>query len=253
MDISELTAENFTANLSMRILEDEEIISNTEGNLYANRQDDRTLSYSMIAYDIVERFNPSKQDSILEVCCGAGHLTHFLYHHSGNKNIVATDGSKELIRAAREKYKQDLIKFEVQNIYQHSLQKQNEFVVCMDSFHHFSNPIESLKSLMQLVKKGGSLYIIDLARDCPIDLVKERKNAIKNLHEQKRFLRSLNASFTHLEMEENLLKAGAQNYQVIYPRKFSKANLTYHAKQIANDKTNEYLYEKMFGIYIVNI
>lgn len=253
MNIRGLTAENFTTNLSIRILEDEEIISHTEGNLYAHRQDDRTLSYSMIAYDIIERFTPSKQDSILEVCCGAGHLTHFLYYHSGNKNIIATDGSTELINAAKQKYKQDPISFQVQNLYQHPFQEQNEIVVCMDSFHHFTDPIKSLKSLMKLAKKGGNIYIIDLVRECPIDLVNQRKNAIKNSHEQKRFLKSINASFTHLEMEENLVKAGAKNHQIIYPRRFSETNLAYHAKQIANDKTNEYLYEKMFGIYIVQV
>jgi ubiquinone/menaquinone biosynthesis C-methylase UbiE len=240
-------------NLSMRILEDEEIVSGVEGTLYANRQDDRSLSYSMVAYDIVERFNPSAQDSILEVCCGAGNLAHFIYKHSGNKNIIATDGSKELIRAASKKYEQENIRFEVQDIHHHASPVLHSIVICMDSFHHFTDPVKSLRHLMKLVKNDGSLYIIDLTRDCPVDLVRRRQGSIKNYHEQKRFLKSINASFTYSEMEENLSLAGARDYQLIYPRRFSKENLAYHAEWIAKDSIKEHLYEETFLICIVNV
>jgi ubiquinone/menaquinone biosynthesis C-methylase UbiE len=238
--------------LSRRILEEEEIITGLEGNLYANRQDNRALSYSMIAFDILERFSPSPQHSMLEVCCGAGHLAHFLYQYSGNKNIIASDGSKELINAAKKTYKEDPIRFKVQNLNRNTFQEKNDLVICMDSFHHFKDPVHSLRQLMKLVKAGGNLYIIDLTRSCSIDLVKKRKEAIRNSHEQARFLRSINASFTYGEMETNLALAGEKKFRIIYPRKFSQENVAHHAEWISRDPVKEHLYEGAFLICLIN-
>ena len=252
MSIIDRTTEGFTVDLSRRILEDEEIITGVEGSLYANRQDNRYLSYSMIATDILERFSPSPKHTILEVCCGAGHLSHFLYKYSGNKNIMASDGSQELINAAKKIYEKDLIQFEVQNINSNMLQEQKDIVICMDSFHHFTDPVHSLRQLMKLVKASGHLYMIDLTRSCPMELVQRRKEAIKNLHEQARFLRSINASFTYLEMKNNLALAGEKNFQIIYPRKFSQDNVAYHTEWINHDPVKEHLYEEAFLICVID-
>lgn len=251
MNNAKYMAGKFAVDLSRRILEDEEIITGLEGNLYAHRQDNRSLSYSMIAFDILERFKPLPQHSILEVCCGAGHLSHFLYQQSGNINITASDGSKELVSAAKKIYAKDPIKFKVHDL-NRTFGEPNDIVICMDSFHHFTDPIQSLKQLMKLVKVGGALYIIDLTRSCPIDLVEKRKEAIKNAHEQTRFLRSINASFTYSEIENNLKLAGEENFQVVYPRKFSQENLDYHSEWINRDLVKEHLYEEAFLTCIVN-
>ena len=58
MKNEKLTVGNFTANLRLRIPEAEEIITGLEGELYANRRDNRTLHYSMVAYDILEIKDP---------------------------------------------------------------------------------------------------------------------------------------------------------------------------------------------------
>lgn len=122
----------------------------------------------------------------------------------------------------------------------------------MDSFHHFTDPVYSLQQLMALVKAGGHLYMIDLTRSCPMELVQRRKEAIKNIHEQTRFLRSINASFTYLEMKKNLALAGEKNFQIIYPRKFSQDNVAYHAEWISRDPVKEHLYEEAFLMCVIN-
>ena len=145
--VKNFSVEGFTTNLKKRIPEEEEVISGKEGKLYANRKDDRSLNFSMVAYDIIERTNLDKNKRVLEVACGAGQLAYYLYHLTKNKNIIATDGSKELIAASRKRYKKYPIKFFVENIHNHPWKEKNDLVIIKDSFHHFKNPIKVIKEI----------------------------------------------------------------------------------------------------------
>src|SRR3989344_7482367 len=118
--VKNFSAEGFTTNLKLRIPEKEEVIKGKEGKLYANRKDNRSLNFSMVAYDIVERLEVNKSQKVLEVACGAGQIAHYLYAFTKSKKITATDGSKELINAAKIRYKKEPIKFHVENIHKHS-------------------------------------------------------------------------------------------------------------------------------------
>lgn len=251
MNSREFTAGEFVTNLGVRIPEDEEIITGLEGTLYSNRRDNRALNYSMVAFDILEKLKPSKQDVILEVCCGSGQLAHFLYQISANDNITATDGSPELIKAAQERYKNAPIRFENYNVHEHPYQRKNKLVICKDSFHHFKDPVKAIKSLLELASSDGILYLYDLARECPAIQIEKRLATMQNPHEQERFLRSINATFTCEEMITILREAGINDFDVIYPLKFSERNLSYHAKEIEHDETKEHLFDKLSRVHII--
>lgn len=240
-----------STDFSKRILEKDEIISGEEGILYAHRKDNRTLTFELVATDIIEKLNINDKMNILEVCCGAGQLVHFLYLLTGNKNIIATDGSKELIESAKSTYGNEPIKFEVQNIHTHSYKSKFDAVICKDSFHHFKNHTDSLKEMFSLVKKGGVVYIWDLNRECPHKQYSYRASTIASIHERERFLHSLNASLTADEMKEVALNAGASNFDVFYPFTFSKTNLKRHSKQIQEDKVKEFELNRLFAIYVI--
>ena len=241
----------FTANLSKRRLEDEEIINGQEAILYANRKDDRTLSYGLVAQDITERVKITKGTKILEICCGAGQLAHELYKITKSTNITATDGSRILIKHARERHAQDKITFESTALNNHSNKEKYDLVICKDSFHHFSHPIESMKAMLALTKKGGSIYIYDLCRECPTEEIQERLDTIDSENEGKRFLQSVNAAFTTSEMKDTAKKAGAKDFKCIYPIKFSKDNLKKNEEKIRHDKTKEHLLTKLSAVYLV--
>ena len=245
-----LSAEGFTTNLKKRIPEEDEIISGKEGKLYANRKDDRSLNFSMVAHDIIERTKLDKNKRVLEVACGAGQLAHYLYQFTKNKNITATDGSKELIAAAQKKYGKYPMKFSVKNIHNHPWKSKSDLVVMKDSFHHFKNPIQGMKELLGLVKKGGILYIYDLTRDAPLKQISRRLNTLKVEHEKKRFLASVNASLTLIEMRKLLKKSGITRFQY-FPLHFSKKNLDSHKSWIRKDKTKEHTFYTLFRIYLI--
>ena len=241
-----LNAEGFRANLGVRTPEDFEVIKGEEGTRYANRKDNRTLSYSMVAYDIAERF-PEAQE-ILEVCAGSGHLAYFLHKYTGRR-IHATEGGKELIQAARTKYNSENILFEVQNVHNHAGKGKYDLVVCKDSFHHFPDSRQGLKDLSSLLKEGGSLYVFDLTRDCPEEQALARLNTIQNSHEQKRFLQSLNASWTMDEMIALAEECGL-NLECQPRLKFSNENSGYHRDMIEKDRTREAELNLLSRIYV---
>jgi len=251
MRLKNFEAGGFRTNLSTRIPEPTEIISGKEGKLYANRKDDRSLNFSMVAWDLKERLHLNKNQRILEVACGAGQLAHHLYKFTKNNHIFATDGSKELIKAAKERYNDEPIQFSVQNIHNHFGKGKFDVVVCKDSVHHFMNLTRGIKELLNLLKKNGILYIYDLTRDCLIDQVEARFNTFQDEHEKKRFLRSLNASLTLKEMVNITEKLGVLEWNFFYPIHFSETNLRHHQEWIKKDKTQEHKFFRLSRIYVI--
>lgn len=249
--VKNFSAEGFTTNLKKRIPEEEEVIGGKEGKLYANRKDNRSLNFSMVAFDIKERIKLDKDKKILEVACGAGQLAHYLYYFTKNKNITATDGGKELIIAAQERYKKEPIKFFTKNIHSHPWKGKSDLVIIKDSFHHFRNPSQGMKELLSLVKKGGILYIYDLTRDAPSNQVARRLNTFEIEHEKKRFLASLNASLNLKEMKALIKKMGIKDFEYFYPLHFSNNNLKYHKEWIREDKTKEHTFHTLSRIYLI--
>lgn len=245
--------DGFRTDLSRRVPE-EEVIGGLEGTLYANRKDNRTLSYSMVAYDINERFPIKDEHKVLEICCGAGQLARYLHLLTGNCNIIATDGSKELIDVAKKRHYNSLpIKFEVYNVHNHPYKRENDLVICKDSFHHFHNPVKSMNEMLDLLKSDGVLYIFDLTRECPPEQIAYRLNSMQDNHEGRRFLQSLNASFTIEEMKDIIKKSSASKFDSIYPLKFSNENLRYHSELIREDKVKEHLLDRLFTVHLIHV
>jgi len=238
-----------TFNPKIRVPEKEEI-TGKEAEKYATRKEDRTLTYRLIAQDIIEKTNPTHSENILEVACGTGQLATKIFELTRNPNITATDASEELIKIAKENYKKYPIKFAVENIHFHTRRGENEVVVIKEAYHHFKEAENGMRDLLMLAKKGGWIYLIDLNRGAPIEEIKKRLDSIKDKHEKTRFLISINAAFTKKEMEQILSNCQVE-YQTYTIKDFSKYNLKINAELIKKDKTNELNYPNLFTIYLI--
>lgn len=245
------TRGGFTTDLNRRILEAEEVISGDEGKKYANRKDDRSLSFKMVARDIVERAGLKQDSQVLEVCCAAGQLANELAKYINPENITATDGGVELIAAAVERYGSSGVTFKVQNVHEMGSFDEFDCVICKDSFHHFPDPVQAIRELMKPLKKGGVLYIFDLCRSAKEEQVKKRESTIVSDHEAMRFLRSLNASLTPPEFLEAANLAGIENVEVMYPLHYSEKNLQIHKEDIAKDLIKEFELDTLFAVYLL--
>ncbi len=244
------TREGFTTDLSRRILEEEEVISGVEGERYANRIDNRTLTFKMVATDIIERANLKEDSHVLEVCCAAGQLSKELSSYVKPENIVASDGGPELIDAAKTKYGQSGITFEVKNVHEMA-PAEFDCVICKDSFHHFPDPVVAIKELMSQLKEGGVLYIFDLCRNAKDEQIQRRQAIIVNDHEAMRFLRSLNASLTPEEFIASAKVAGVEQVEAVYPFHYSDTNLKSHEQEVAIDPTKEFEMDTLFAVYVL--
>jgi ubiquinone/menaquinone biosynthesis C-methylase UbiE len=243
--------EGFTTDLSRRILESEEIISGIEGERYANRIDDRSLTFKLVASDVVESAGLKEDSRVLEVCCAAGQLAKELSVYVKPENITASDGGVELINAANSRYGSLGIKFEVQDVHEMNQSSDFDCVICKDSFHHFPDPVASIKELMKPLKKGGVLYIFDLCRAVKDVQVEHRESLIVNDHEAMRFLRSLNASHTPAEFLEYAKEAGVQDLEIKYPFQYSDENIKKHEKELLADKVKEFEMDTLFAVYLL--
>ena len=168
-----------------------------------------------------------------------------------NCNIAAIDGSNELIEFAQERYGKFPITFEAHNLHDFRSEKKYDIVICKDSFHHFHDPKRSLDELLNLLAPGGFLYIYDLARECPPNQILQRLEHIADRHEKKRFLQSMNASFTEEEMSALLANANATQHLIIYPLEFSNQNKNFHNEQIQEDYLREYRFDRLERICIL--
>lgn len=244
------TRESFSTDLTRRILEPEEVISGDEGRAYAKRQDDRSLTNKMLAFDIFERLKLSSTSTVLEVCCGNGSLAYELSNYIRPDNIRATDGSFEFIDNAKEKFSHCSIDFSVENIHEMNSPNKYDAVICKDSFHHFTDPEISLKELMIPVMSGGYLYIFDLTRAANDIDIENRLSSIRSDHEAMRFLRSLNASLTPEEFRISADLAGISNLEILHPFVYSDKNIATNKSGIMSDKTGEWN-SSLFAVYII--
>lgn len=250
-DRQQITRETFTTNLVERVLEPEEVISGDEGKMYAIRVDDRTLITKMLAFDIVESLGLTRDSRLLEVGCGSGQLAFELSKYIQPQNIVATDGSPELIESAKERYGKDGIVFEVENVHEIKDKANFDAVVCKDSLHHFPNPVVAIKELMAPLKIGGALYIFDLTRSALDSEIDQRQKDIINDHEAMRFLRSVNASLTIEEFEQAAKQAGESNLIILHPVIFSNKNREIHSAEIEANKNSEINLPTLSALYII--
>jgi ubiquinone/menaquinone biosynthesis C-methylase UbiE len=242
---------DFSTDLNKRILEPEEVITGAEGEMYANRKDDRTLTSKMLAYDIFERIGKNNNARLLEVCCGAGQLANELSRYVKPQNITATDGGKELIDAAKKRYADKGIVFEVENVHEMNRNESFDCVICKDSFHHFTDSVVAIKELMKPLKKGGLLYIFDLTRAASDDEIEKRQAIIQKDHEAMRFLRSVNASLTPNEFVTAAKAAEEVAVEILYPFVYSEENKKLHQAEIEKDITGEANMSSLFSVYLV--
>jgi ubiquinone/menaquinone biosynthesis C-methylase UbiE len=102
---------------------------------------------------------------VLEAGCGVGAQTVMLAKNSPNAQITSIDISEESIKHAKELVEQNgfsNVKFQQADIYNLSFEDEtfDHIFVCF-VLEHLQDPIAALKSLKRVLKKGGSITVIE--------------------------------------------------------------------------------------------
>ena len=102
---------------------------------------------------------------MLEVGCGVGAQTLMLANNSPDAEITSIDISKESINRAKaliNKHQISNVKFQVADIFDLPFEdeKFDHIFVCF-VLEHLKDPISSLESLRRVLKKEGSITVIE--------------------------------------------------------------------------------------------
>lgn len=133
---------------------------------------DRLISQNQLSqYDISKElsfFEFQKDQKVLDAGCGAGDvhisLAH-LYHHL-NLKIDAFDSYEFMLSQSKKRCKDlglDHVHHFESDIYAIKAKDESyDKVICRFVLEHLDRPIEALKEMKRVLKKGGHLYLIDL-------------------------------------------------------------------------------------------
>ena len=129
--------------------------------------------------------NIKENIDVLDVGCGTGVLFDY-YLKKNVKSVKAIDISEEMVKIAKNKYKNSNINIECIDAYKFNDGKYDA-IMMYNCFPHFDNQEEIIKHLASLLKEGGYLTIAhSMSRE---ELKKHHKNvediSLDPIHEDK--------------------------------------------------------------------
>mgnify|MGYP000851710505 CR=1 FL=1 len=107
---------------------------------------------------ILDNAGVGKGKHCLDVACGTGVLTPY-YLEREVASLTGVDLSPEMIRIARSKFTQPNVRFVCKDVETEPLGQNFDCVVVYNSFPHFANPEEIIKTLAGMLAPGGMLTV----------------------------------------------------------------------------------------------
>lgn len=107
-----------------------------------------------------------KGTRILDVGCGTGKFMFRLYDCNKDLDLHGMDYSKEMIRQARFKLKDEKITFKIGDVEELPYESETfDIITCSNSFHHYPNQKKAVSEMHRVLKDDGKVMIIDGSRD----------------------------------------------------------------------------------------
>jgi ubiquinone/menaquinone biosynthesis C-methylase UbiE len=103
----------------------------------------------------------STRGSLLDVGCGPGLLLEVLAGQDGGLDLAGLDITPEMIRVAKERLgaRADLRVGDAESLPWED--GRFDYLLCVDSFHHYPNPERALAQMRRVLKRSGRLVIAD--------------------------------------------------------------------------------------------
>ena len=159
--------------------------------------------------EIIRIISPRKNDEILDIGCGAGHIIEEI--EAGN--ITAIDISKEMLSKAKKRLRKKRVTFlkrDAQNI---RLRKKFDKIICSEVIEHIPNPKKLIDEILKLSKES-TIIVFTIPNENLIDLL---KNILKLFRINRIYQISSDEWHLHrfdLEMLEKLLKDRMEIFKV---------------------------------------
>jgi ubiquinone/menaquinone biosynthesis C-methylase UbiE len=130
-----------------------------------NMKKSRYIPFAKEIYNFVNSLVKKKNPIIVDVGCGPGFLLLEIAKLIPDSKLIGVDFSEDMLRIARQKAlekKVDSISFKLGPAEKIPLPDNYiDIVVCLSSFHDFSNPEDTLSEIYRITKKNGIFILKD--------------------------------------------------------------------------------------------
>ncbi len=108
-----------------------------------------------------------KDDSrILDIGCGTGKFAFRLSHLNKFLKVHGLDISKDMIKKARAKLKDEPIEFKIGDVEELPYEQHSfDIITCSNSFHHYPDQKKAVREMHRVLRDDGKLMIVDGCRD----------------------------------------------------------------------------------------
>ena len=114
--------------------------------------------FEPFALDLTERLQDKKYDHILEIACGTGRVTAYLAKSVKHDTLTATDLNQDMIDVAKQKVKDESIKWMTADAIQLPFADASfDLVVFQFGIMFFPDKEKGLKEAFRVLKPGGKL------------------------------------------------------------------------------------------------
>jgi SAM-dependent methyltransferase len=100
-----------------------------------------------------------RAETVADIGAGSGYYLHRLQSVFPNKQYTGIDINSVFIKHARTNYGSASIDFQSSDLF--SYEGEFDFIIVRLVFQHLSNPSRALERIVNLIKPGGSAFIID--------------------------------------------------------------------------------------------
>ncbi|MCM8781253.1 MAG: class I SAM-dependent methyltransferase [Candidatus Omnitrophica bacterium] len=193
------------------------------------------ITYSLLADQIYE-LSGSLKGKVLDLGTGLGNLAVELARRFTEAEIFGLDISQEMLtQAENSQQKQGInnLKFKLMDVHALDFEENSiDLIASHGSLHHWQDPKKVFLQAQRVLKPGGIIYIADLRRDAPENIVEEAAVGL-NPAQKTGFLNSIAASYLPSELEKILIEAGIKDFKIT-EQKFSRKVIIKNMQRLRN-------------------
>jgi ubiquinone/menaquinone biosynthesis C-methylase UbiE len=173
----------------------------------------------------------NRQGIAVDLGCGPGSLVKELALRFPQLLVIGLDISLPMIKLAKERTRIENVAFVVADVHHLPFQTQSiEMIVSHGAMHHWRELHRALAEVKKVLAEKGFVYLSDLKRDTPDELVEEIA-ALLNENQGRAFLNSIKAAYTVEELAALAATTGLGNLNV-EPEAFSRRTIARNIEKL---------------------
>jgi ubiquinone/menaquinone biosynthesis C-methylase UbiE len=188
------------------------------------------VTASLIA-DEIARLAKARSGVAVDLGAGPGSLVKELAARFPQLLVIGLDISLSMTKLARERTTIENAAFVVADVHHLPFRTRSvQVIVSYGAMHHWRRLDHALAEVKQVLADKGFVYLGDLKRDTPDELVEEIA-ALLNENQARAFLNSIKAAYTVEELSALAAAAGLCNLHV-EPESFSRSTIARNIEKL---------------------